>query len=119
MRGTASQALITVVVDAELRDANQHKLLHAMFRSLALSEEMFEIIYDLDANNLKKHIQKAKPRVIIALGCKVEACDKTPIIVMEHLSDLLQNPINKKKVYADLGRVAACLMLDSNESTQG
>ena len=117
MRHTESQALMTVVVDAEIRDVNQNKLFHAMFRSIGVSEDMLDVVYGLDADNFKKHIQKINPRVVIALGCKVEACDKTPVIVMHHPSDLLQNPSDKKKAYAELGQVASCLMLDSNNNT--
>jgi hypothetical protein len=118
IRRTESSVLMTVVMDAEIHDASQNKLFYAMFRSIDVSEDMLEVVYDLDESSFKKHIQKTKPRVIIALGCKVEACDTTPVIVMHHPSDLLQNPIDKKKAYADLGRVASCLMLDLNNNTQ-
>jgi len=118
MRRTESPVLITVVMNAEIHDASQNKLFYDMFRSIGASKEMLEVVYNLEANSFKKHVQKTKPRVIIALGCKVLACDTTPVIVMHHPSDLLQNPIDKKKAYADLGRVASCLMLDSNNNTQ-
>lgn len=118
MRRTESPVLITVVMNAEIHDTSQNKLFYAMFRSIGVSKDMLDIICDINAEHLKNHIHKTKPRVIIALGCKVEACDKTPVIVMHHLSELLQNPSNKKKVYHDLGRVASCLMLDSNDSTR-
>jgi hypothetical protein len=118
MRNSESQALVTVVLDTKISDVNQKKLFYAMFRSIGLSEDMLDVVHDLNADGIKQYINKTKPQVIIALGCRVDVCDKTPVVVMHHPSDLLQNPNNKKKAYYDLGQVASCLMLDSNNSTQ-
>jgi len=123
MRNTHSQVLMTVVVDASILDDKQSKLLYAMFRSIGLSEEMIDVVYDLNTDNLKKHIQKIKPRIIIALGCTAgqnllhtqstfdsmrrqrHTYDGTPLVVTYHPSDLLQNPIDKKEAYRDLALV--------------
>jgi len=121
LRRTESSVLITVVMEQPMHDARQKKLCDAMFRSIGVSEDMFDVVHNLEAGNLKKHVQKTQPRVMITLGSKLEGkvdvCDKTPIIAMHHPSELLQNPHNKKEAYHALGRVASCLMLGSNNHT--
>lgn len=109
MRHVQSHILITAVVNAAIHDVHQKKLLYAMFRSIGVSENKLDVVDDLDADKLKRHIQKTKPRIIIALGCELEACDNTPMMSMPHLSDLLQNPHDKKEVYRDLALVKAAL----------
>lgn len=109
MRHSESQAQVTVVLDAKFSDANQQKLFYAMFRSIGLSEDMLNIVYDISSDSFKLHVSKIQPQVIIALGCHVEACHTTPVITMHHPSDLLKNPIIKKEAYAHLASVKAAL----------
>jgi hypothetical protein len=117
-----SSGLITVVLGQPMADVRQKKLYDAMFRSIGVSEDRLDVVHHLDAGNLKKHVQKTQPRVIIALGSKLgpivmDAGDKTLVIAMHHPSELLQNPHYKKEAYHALGRVASCLMQDSNNHT--
>jgi len=114
---TESIGSVMVVVEEKIRDDQQNKLLYAMFRSIGLSEDDVCFVEYVETNSFRKHLQRAKPRVIIALGCKVDVHENTPVITMQHPSNLLQHPINKKKAYADLGRVASCFMHDSNDKT--
>jgi DNA polymerase III psi subunit len=118
MRRVESPELITVVMAQRLENPRQKKLMQAMFQSMGVSEKMLDIVYDTHADNLKKHLHKTKPRVIIALGCKVDVCDETPVVIMHHPADLLQNPCKKHEVYHALGRVASCLMQDTNNTTR-
>lgn len=115
-----SSVLITVVMEKPIHDARQKKLCNAMFRSIGLSDDMLDMVDNLDADNLKTRVQKTQPRVIIMLGNKLEGKvdvgDKMLVIAMHHPSELLQNPHNKKEAYHALGRVASCLMLDSNSN---
>lgn len=117
MRRVESPVLITVVMKQRIHDARQKKLVDAMFRSIGVSEKMLDMLYDSQADNLNQYIHKTKPRVIIALGCKVDVCDETPVVDMYHPADLLQNPCHKHEVYHALGRVAACLMTELGKVT--
>ncbi|MDF1826935.1 MAG: DNA polymerase III subunit psi [Legionellaceae bacterium] len=112
-----SSGLITVVIEQRLENSSQKKLMHAMFQSIGVSDKMLDVLYDSEAKNLNHHIQKTKPRVVIALGCKVDVHDKTPVFMMHHPADLLQNPSHKRDVYHALGRVASCLIPDINHNT--
>ncbi|NCT56124.1 MAG: hypothetical protein GW760_00170 [Legionella sp.] len=118
MRRVESPELITVVMEQRLENPRQKKLIQAMFQSMGVSENMLDMLYDSEADNLNQHIHKTKPRVIVALGCKVEVRDETPVVNMHHPAELLQNPCDKKKVYHALGRVASCLMQDTNNTTR-
>ncbi|MDF1684110.1 MAG: hypothetical protein P1U36_05590 [Legionellaceae bacterium] len=121
MRRAESSGLITVVMSQPMHDARQKKLCDAMFRSIGVSEDMLDMVYNLDADKLKTHVQQTQPRVMIALGSqlegKIDAGDQVLVITMHHPADLLQNPHHKKEAYHALGRVASCLMQGSNNKT--
>jgi len=127
LRKSESQALITVLLDEKICDVNQKKLFCAMFQSIVLPEEMLDVVYALNADGFKQHINKVKPQVIVALGHAagknlfnnhatlesmrkhVHAYEKTHVIVTYHPLDLLQDPIDKKEAYRDLALVKAAL----------
>jgi|GEM_PF-1889006 len=116
-----SSGLITVVIEQPMHDARQKKLCNAMFRSIGVSEDMLDVVHNLDADYLEKHVRKTQPRVMIALGSqlegKIDVGAQALVVTMHHPADLLQNPHHKKEAYHALGRVASCLMQGSNNDT--
>lgn len=116
-----SSGLITVVMEQPMHDARQKKLCHAMFRSIGVSEDVLDMVHNLDTGYLKEHVQKKQPRVMIAFGSqlegKLDVGAQARVVTMHHPSELLQNPHHKKEAYHALGRVASCLMQGSNNDT--
>ncbi len=92
------------------------RLLTQMLYSIGLSAENTAILYGVAAKTeeefqtrdalLMEQISCLKPKLMLLLGSFITQCSHSiPIISGDHPTDLLNNPIKKKKAFADWMKV--------------